>query len=100
MKLYLIFLILVFLGCTDYKAEIESDTSWSGSFGNRTVDGSGDKTIDIPDDNIVCCVAQKSTTGGFLKIRIVDDGAILFGTKTDWVKTTAEYGVVSVCNDD
>ena len=88
---------LVFFGCTDYKAKITSTTNWSGSFGGTTVDGSGNQTIDLPDDEIVCIVVQKETEHGILSAEIIDEGFLSFGggeKKT----TTAKYGVVSVCS--
>ncbi len=96
----LLFLTFLIISCTDYKAKVESNTTWSGSFGNRTVDGSGNQTVNLPDDDIVCCVVQKQTSQGFLHVKIVDEGSFLFNNETKWVKTTAEYGVVSLCSND
>lgn len=97
-SLFFIFII----GCTpDYKAKIESDTSWSGFFGNSTVSGSGNRTIDLPDEEIVCANCQKQTIYGYLKLTIVDEGSNFifdFGGDINSATTNAEYGVVSVCN--
>ncbi len=101
MKILLIILAItmgfIFFGCTDYKAKITSDTSWSGSFGGSTVDGSGNQTIDLPDDEIVCIVVQKETEQGTLSAEIIDEGFLSFGG-SEKKTTTAKYGVVSVCN--
>jgi len=92
----LVFLSFIIISCTDYKAKVESNTSWSGAFGNRTVDGSGNQTVDLDDDEIQCCVVQKQTTTGRLKVTIVDEGFL--GADGESAETTAEYGVVSVCS--
>lgn len=100
MKKFLISILVLFAmtACTDYKVKVESDTSWSGAFGNRTVDGSGNRTVDLDDDGeTVCCVVQKQTREGYLKITIIDDGSSIFASDGKSVRTTAEYGVVSVC---
>lgn len=94
-----LFIAILSSSCTDLKAKVESDTSWSGSFGDRTVDGSGNQTIDLPDDEPQCCVAQKNTTGGKLKITIINDTANPLATKElNSSETYAQYGVVSVCS--
>ena len=94
--------MLLFCGCgVDYKAEVQSNTKWSGAFGNRTVDGSGNRTIDLPDDHPQCCVVQKQTEDGYLKVRVVGEGGWILGPgDSDWVETTADYGVVSVCSEE
>ncbi|NUQ83008.1 MAG: hypothetical protein HUU10_15500 [Bacteroidetes bacterium] len=88
---------LLFIGCTDYKAKVESDTKWSGSFGGRTVDGSGNSTIDLDDDGIQCCTVQKETSSGRLKVTIIDDSFL--GSDGDSKETTAKYGVVTACSE-
>ena len=90
--------ISLFLGCRDWKAEVSSDTKWSGSFGNSTVDGSGNQTVDLPDDEIVCVVVQKETEAGFLKVKIINDSANPFASDGEEASTSAQFGVVSVCS--
>jgi len=94
--------VLLFLGCSaDYKAEVQSDTEWSGAFGNRTVDGIGNTTIDLPDEHPQCCAVQKQTEGGYLQVRVVcEGGGLLAPEDSDWVTTYAEYGVVTVCSEE
>lgn len=92
----LFFASLVIVGCSDYKAKVESNTSWSGAFGNRTVDGNGNQTIDLDDTDIQCCTVQKQTTQGRLKVTILDEGFL--GSDGESAETTAEYGVVTVCS--
>jgi len=89
---------LILAGCTDWKAKVESNTRWSGSFSGRTVDGNGNKTIDLDDDDVQCCVVQKETEQGFLKVSIVNEGSNPFASDGESKETTAAYGVVSVCN--
>jgi len=105
MKLLLIFLISVFfISCADdLRVDIESDTSWSGYFGNKTVDGSGNKSIDIPDDRPQCATAQKETELGFLTAKMIAERkgiAAIFGDEKveDEATTTAAYGLVTVCS--
>jgi hypothetical protein len=103
LPLVLVTTIVIASGCgVDYKAEVQSDTSWSGAFGNRTVDGRGNKTVDLPDEHPQCCVVQKQTEQGYLRVRVKAEGGMwLFGPDdSDWAETRAEYGVVSVCSKD
>lgn len=98
-SLLIVLVGLLFGGCSDdWKAKVESDTSWSGSFSGRTVDGSGNQTIDLDDDEVVCCVVQKQTERGRLKVSIVNEGSSPFASDGESKETTAAYGVVSVCN--
>lgn len=92
----LAFVSIIAVGCSDFKARVESDTSWSGAFGNRTVDGNGNQTIDLDDKDTQCCVVQKQTKHGRLKITIIDEGFL--GMDGESAETTAEYGVVSACS--
>lgn len=73
------------------------DGEWSGAISaggsSRTVEGSGDETIDIPDDaSIVSANAQKMEANNEeLTIQILRDGEVIQESST-----TAEYGVASV----
>ena len=99
MKYFIFLIVLMLLGCgPDWKAEIKSNTSWSGSFDGRTVDGTGNKTVNLSNDEVVCCVVQKDTEEGYLEVRIIDDSGGLFTADGEKAKTTADYGVVSVCS--
>jgi hypothetical protein len=91
MRRLLLVAILLCPGCSLFNtdAHVESDTSWSGSFDGRTVDGSGNKTVSLGSGTgPKCAVVQKKTRTGSLRVKI--DGG-------DDKKTTAEFGVVSVC---
>jgi len=72
-------------------ASVLSDTDWSGSFGNRSVDGHGNQRVELP-SNVTCVVAQKQTREGFLQVHIHSRGIDF-----EAVQTTAEFGVVSTC---
>lgn len=87
--------------CGDIAAEVQSNTSWSGAFGNRSVDGAGNQTIDLPDDPPQCVAVQKDTPGGYLRVRVTVSGGWLFAPSqgSGWVETTAAYGVVTACSD-
>ena len=80
-------------GCSLLRVQafVESNTSWSGFFEGRSVDGTGNMTVDLGIRGQTKCVtAQKNTRSGFLTVSI--DG----GEK----KTTfADFGVVSVCSN-
>ena len=100
-KIIVMVALAVLTGCsTDLTVDINSDTEWSGSFGGRTVEGVGARSVDIPDDHPQCVVVQKQTEGGYLKIQIKADGGILGPSGSDEVSTTAAYGVVSACSGD
>ena len=93
---------LCMAGCGgDLVVEVESNTSWSGYFHNRSVDGSGDETVDVPEESIVCATVQKGTEGGTLTVRMVrrDVGIFQTDNEEDSASTSAAYGVVSVCSD-
>lgn len=70
-------------------AHVESDTSWSGSFNGRTVDGSGNQLVKMGGGTgTKCASVQKQTRAGFLTVKIGGGEE-----KT----TTAAFGVVTVC---
>ena len=66
----IVVLIMTVFGCGGITAEVESNTSWSGAFGNRTVDGSGDAVVELMGSRPQCAVVQKETEFGFLRLRI------------------------------
>lgn len=95
--------VALFLGgcAVDWKAKVESDTSWSGAFADRTVDGRGTQTITLGStyEDTYCVVVQKSTKQGRLKLTIYRDPSSLFGgDEAKSAETVAEFGIVSLCN--
>lgn len=102
MRYLLILIALIFAGCAEkdesphWVAEVTSTTSWSGAFGNRSVDGRGNDTVDLGEDEIVCCVVQKITEGGSLRVAIRNTTN---NRISEEATTTAAYGVVSVCSN-
>lgn len=104
MRLFSIIFIaaLTLIGCgSDKYCQVTSSTEWSGSFGNKSVDGYGDQKVDLPDDGVQCVAVQKGTTGGTLTIELCADSdmPLVPDQRNDKVTTTAEYGVVSDCID-
>lgn len=103
MRSIILIVALLLTGCSaqDRWAEIESDTDWSGYFENRSVDGSGSRRVDLPQEgDIVCVVVQKETEEGYLRVRIVKEGTFLAPPQeTEWAETRAAYGVVDRCLD-
>ncbi len=86
------------MGCSgDYKADVESNTSWSGVFGGKSVSGSGNKTIDLPDEGRQCIQIQKNTASGFVKLKVYDASASTPGG--NWKETTGPYGYLDYCWD-
>lgn len=80
------------------KVSCSEDCSWSGSFGtlasSRTVDGTGDQTIDIEGSDIMSVSAsvQKQGSGdATMTVQILKDGDVVKESAT-----SAEYGVVTV----
>ncbi|MBI5022086.1 MAG: hypothetical protein HZB59_11680 [Ignavibacteriales bacterium] len=106
-----VFSAIVLAGCSHkWKAEISSNTSWHGQFGtgsknsgsSRTVDGSGNQTINVSDDVKAWCFVQKQTSGGYLKVRLKDEGGGLFGIaagETREAETNSPYGSVTLESD-
>jgi|GEM_PF-1684347 len=73
---------------------IESDTEWSGFIDNRTVDGTGNRDLQVQAYGDRCYSLQKTTAEGYLRLSLVDsDGKILVQEN----ETTARYGSVMVC---
>ena len=91
--------LLLMTGCyVDYRAHVESNTSWYGLFDNDHFEGHGDAVVDLDDDHVPCVSVYKDTRDGYLSVRIVAyGGGILNPGDTRWVETTAPYGAVAVC---
>ena len=96
----LVLFALLIIGCeANYKVKIESNTSWSGYMSGASVDGSGNRTIDIPEEDVVCATVQKETENGFVKVTLVDESPNIFGGGEIASRyTDAKYGIVTVCN--
>jgi len=80
-------------------AKVESSTSWSGFFGNRTVDGFGDREVSLPGGfgSGSCLTVQKSSAHGHLRVKIGFRSGSNWISKSERVDTYAAYGVVVVC---
>ena len=98
------------IGCgRDWKAEIESNTSWYGAYGGvsgsewttTSVQGSGDRTIDLPDDDRVCCRFYQEGNG-FLSVKVKDDGGGLFhifAEDSRQAETNINGGMIEICTE-
>ncbi len=99
----LFFVVLLTFGCSsDYQAEVESDTSWTGDFAGIRMNGSGNQKIDIPDEGYLCCVVQKNTTGGYLKLRVYNASTGSGDSLADpevFEETSEAYGHITWCVD-
>ncbi len=97
-------LCLFLAGCeeelkNDWYAIVTSDTSWEGDFSAKHIEGSGDQTVDLPDDfTTVCCVVKKKTDIGRLKVEIRNKGSNPTSPGGEWGETREPYGVISVCS--
>ncbi len=77
------------------QVKVTSSGSWSGSYGDtsgqQSVDGSGTKTYQMDNPDIVSAVFQKkSDDSGTLTVEIIENGNVV-----ESKSTSAEYGVVS-----
>ena len=83
-----------------YRAIIRSNTTWTGSFVNRTVEGSGNATIQLPGPAPVCVVVHKKVASGYLELQIESyiaaSNELLH--QQGAVRTDASFGVVSDCS--
>lgn len=101
---------LLTAGCgKDWKLEVESNTSWSGSYGTVSVDGlsegdvqgSGSRSFDLPDDDRVCC-AFTQTGNGYLHVKIKDEGGGLFHMFAEderSAETNVNGGLADLCTE-
>ena len=82
---------------TGKQVKIIYDVEWSGAAGDvssiNSISGSGDETIDMPDDaSLISANAQKKDgSSNELTIQILKDGKVVKESST-----TAEYGVAQV----
>jgi hypothetical protein len=78
--------------------KVSSSGSWSGSYGDssgqQSVDGSGTKTFQMDNPDVVSAVFQKkSDDSGTLTVEILEDGNVV-----ESKSTSAAYGVVSTAH--
>ena len=78
--------------------KVSSSGSWSGSYGDssgqQSVDGSGTKTYQMDNPDIVSAVFQKENDdSGTLTVEIIEDGNVV-----ESKSTSAAYGVVSTAH--
>ncbi|MCF8261538.1 MAG: hypothetical protein K9J12_12245 [Melioribacteraceae bacterium] len=105
MKLARLILIVVAIGVTacgpDFQVIIESDTEWIASYNGINIEGEGNKTIDIPDDQSICVKCEKTTKSGFVELKLMDLSSDLFSSDVQIQsnRTTEEFGQAVVCTD-
>jgi hypothetical protein len=92
-----VFALGVMTGCSDYKVELKSNTSWSGVFGGKTINGSGNLIIDLPDEGRQCITIQKNTVDGWVRARVYD--ATDTANAWEWQETGEAYGTIDFCAD-
>ena len=102
-KLMILLLPLALAGCSvDYECAVFSNSSWSGTFGNRTVAGDGNMVVDIPDSPPQCAVVCNEEGRGYLRIQIQEKGGWFLNPPTSYqsVQTQAPYGCVTACSEE
>lgn len=97
-------------GCgTNWKAEIDSNTSWymlyggasGNTFASSELSGSGSRTVDMPDDDRVCLVLQQNGSG-YVNVTLRDTGGGLFHILAEderTVSTNVNGGIVDMCSE-
>ena len=78
----------------EFEFRIESNTSWTGSFGGKTIDGHGDMIIPVGVHQFYHtdeAWARKDTERGLLRLEAIRDGE-----PVDWDWTYEPYGQVFV----
>jgi hypothetical protein len=93
------------VSCKDeWKAEVTSNTSWRGQIGGSTqngdltstsVEGSGNRTVDLGSEKRVCCAFKKTTASGYLKVKIKNEAFL--GTDGPEAETSVSFGLVELC---
>ncbi len=86
--------------CGSNTLVIESDTQWSGSAGglgsSETIQGSGNRTFDMGNEESFCWSLQKQTRSGSLRVYAKVPTITGVDRQGDGV-TSADFGVVSGC---
>ena len=102
----LLVLLVGVTGCsTDWRAEIDSNTHWYGEFGAVTgnefvtssVEGTGSRTIDLPDEDRVCCFFIQEGNG-YVNVTI-KDRASLFPKKKRTASTNVNGNSIQICTE-
>lgn len=106
----IILMLSFFIGCPvehdiSYVIEIESNTSWAVVYHGKTVEGFGNRFIDLPSkgdgyDLPVCALIKKKSIRGYVKARIAaDEGVSILGSYDgEWFETYASFGEMRVCS--
>ncbi len=93
-------LVVALAACGSNTLVIESDTQWSGSAGSlessETIQGSGNRSLDMGNKESFCWSLQKQTRGGSLRV-YAKVPTITGVDKQGEGVTSADFGVVSGC---
>jgi hypothetical protein len=73
---------------------IESNTTWSGFIDGRSIDGKGNRDLEVTWYGQSCYTLQKQTESGFLKIGLHDNKDNLVAGEN---VTSARFGLVQIC---
>lgn len=103
-------LAMLTTGCgRNWKAEIDSNTRWYAVYGGVSgstwvtseESGTGSRTIDLPDDDRICCSFQQEGSG-YLKVEIKDTGGGLFHLMAEDSRkgaTNVNGGIINICTE-
>jgi len=68
---------LFIAGCSiDAKVEVRSNGNWSGDFAGTYLEGSGNRTVNIPDDPPQCVSVELESSNSYLEVELVEDGGM------------------------
>lgn len=94
-------------GCSkDWKLKLESNTSWSGSYGtgssgsfsSGTIQGTGNRTFDVGDDDGVCA-GFNQVGPGYLKLTLEKEGSLFSPGEKKSAISNVNGGFAGVCTD-
>jgi len=91
MRFLLLLLAAATLASCSKKIQIESDTAWEGTVNSAAVSGTGNQAFELNGDTN-CYTLRKTTTEGYLRVRIKKGSGMDQSTMDD-------HGEVTGCID-
>lgn len=94
-------------GCSkDWKLKVESNTAWTGSYGtgsqgslsSGTIQGSGNRTFDVGDDDRICA-GFTQLGSGYLNLTLEKKGSLFSPGKKKSAISNVSGGFAGVCTD-